>query len=219
MLTQHQQELIDGIISEFTTINKQEASKKDNGRFTLASVRKCYSDRDEFIRNIDLHNKAMLDFFCSKVMSDVEQFNQEFGEVLRVRLQREYADISLSNEEMLHQLADRWMEQERHSSAIKAIQIIAYFISKTKTARNDDRWDFERMNIGDAKYFKAYISPDIEWAHKPLEDGSRVSRYKIKGIKYCSKSWLQDDGASTYSSLDEMLQNSKEFQQQIVSIS
>ena len=222
MLTKTQQELVDGIIGEFNNINAKDASKKSDGRFTLASVRKCEHDKEEFTRNIDLHNSAMLDFFREKVLSDIKEFTEEFGSVIDVKLCRDYADIDLDNLEMLSQLKDDWMDKEhRHSSSTtKAKQIKAYFVSKTKTQKVECHQSrFEKINIGSAMFFKAFITPKADWASIILEDGTNYRMLKINGTQYSLHDWLHDGDYPSYSSLDEMLQNSKDFQRQIVRIS
>jgi hypothetical protein len=222
MLTKTQQELVDGIIGEFNNINAKDASKKSDGRFTLASVRKCEHDKEEFIQNINLHNSAMLSLFREKVLSDINEFTKEFGSVIDVKLCREYADPNTSNHQMLLELKDDWMDKEhRHSSSTtKAKQIKAYFVSKTKTQKVDYRQSrFEETNIGSAMFFKAFITPKADWASIVLEDGSHYRMLKISGTQYSLYDWLCDEHYPSYSSLDEMLQNSKSFQSQIVRIS
>jgi len=222
MLTKTQQELVDGIIGEFNNINAKDASKKSDGRFTLASVRKCEHDKEEFIQNINIHNSAMLSLFREKVLSDINEFTKEFGSVIDVKLCREYADPNMSNHQMLLQLKDDWMDKEhRHSSSTtKAKQIKAYFVSKTKTQKveyNQSR--FGEINIGSAMFFNAFITPKADWASIVLEDGTNYRMLKINGIQYSLHDWLRDGDYPSYSSLDEMLQNSKDFQRQIVRIS
>jgi hypothetical protein len=222
MLTKTQQELVDGIIGEFNNINAKDTCKKTDGRFTLASVRKCESDKEEFTRNIDLHNSAMLDFFRDKVLSDIKEFTEEFGLIIDVELCRDYADIHCDNLGMLSKLKDHWMDKEhRHSShTTKAIQIDAYFISKTSTQNvNYTQSRFEKLKVGSAMCFKAFITPKADWATIVLEDGTNYRMLKINGIQYSLHNWLHDGNYTTYSSLDEMLQNSKDFQRQIVRIS
>jgi hypothetical protein len=222
MLTKTQQELVDGIIGEFTNINAKDTSKKSDGRFTLASVRKCESDKEEFTRNINLHNSAMLDFFQDKVLSDIKEFTEEFGSVIDVELCRDNVDIHYDNLGMLYKLKDHWMNKEHHHSSYttKAKQIEAYFISKTKTENVDyNRSRFEKLKVGSAMRFKAFITPKADWATIVLEDGTNYRMLKINGIQYSLHNWLHDENYTTYSSLDEMLQNSKDFQSQIVRIS
>jgi hypothetical protein len=222
MLTKTQQELVDGIIGEFNNINAKGASKKSDGRFTLASVRKCEHDKEEFIQNINLHNSAMLGFIREKVLSDIKEFTEEFGSVIDVKLCRNHADIHWGNLGMLSQLKDDWMDKEhRHStSTTKSKQIKAYFVSKTKTQKAEyNRSRFEEINIGSAMFFKAFITPKADWATIVLEDGTNYRMLKINGIQYSLHDWLHDGNYTTYSSLDEMLQNSKDFQRQIVRIS
>jgi len=222
MLTKTQQELVDGIIGEFNNINAKDASKKTDGRFTLASVRKCEHDKEEFIRNMNLHNSAMLSLFREKVLSDINEFTQEFGSVIDVKLCGEYADPNMSNHQMLLELKDDWMDKEhRHSpGTTKAKQIKAYFVSKTKTQKVDYRQSrFGEINIGSAMFFKAFITPKADWASIVLEDGSHYRMLKISGTQYSLHDWLCDGDYPSYSSLDEMLQNSKDFQRQIVRIS
>ena len=193
-----------------------------DGRFTLASVRKCEDDKQEFTRNINLHNSAMLDFFREKVLSDIKEFTEEFGSVIDVKLYRDYADIDRDNLGMLSQLKDDWMDKEhRHSSSTtKAKQIKAYFVSKTKTQKVDYKQSrFEEINIGSAMFFKAFITPKADWASIVLEDGTHYRMLKINGTQYSLHDWLCDEHYPSYSSLDEMLQNSKDFQRQIVRIS
>lgn len=222
MLTKTQQELVDGIIGEFNNINAKDASKKTDGRFTLASVRKCEHDKEEFIRNMNLHNSAMLSLFREKVLSDIKEFTEEFGSVIDVKLCREYADPDMSNHQMLLELKDNWMDKEhRHSSGTtKAKQIKAYFVSKTKTQKAECHQSrFEKINVGSAIFFTAFITPKADWASIALEDGSYYRMLKISGIQYSLYDWLCDEHYPSYSSLDEMLQNSKKFQSQIVRIS
>jgi len=222
MLTKTQQELVDGIIGEFNNINAKDASKKTDGRFTLASVRKCEHDKEEFIRNMNLHNSAMLSLFREKVLSDINEFTQEFGSVIDVKLCREYADPNMSNHQMLLELKDDWMDKEhRHSpGTTKAKQIKAYFVSKTKTQKVDYKQSrFGEINIGSAMCFVAFITPKADWASIVLEDGTNYRMLKISGTQYSLHDWLRDGDYPSYSSLDEMLQNSKDFQRQIVRIS
>jgi hypothetical protein len=222
MLTKTQQELVDGIIGEFNNINAKDASKKSDGRFTLASVRKCEHDKEEFIRNMNLHNSAMLSLFREKVLSDINEFTQEFGSVIDVKLCREYADPNMSNHQMLLELKDDWMDKEhRHSpGTTKAKQIKAYFVSKTKTQKVDYKQSrFGEINIGSAMCFVAFITPKADWASIVLEDGTNYRMLKISGTQYSLHDWLRDGDYPSYSSLDEMLQNSKDFQRQIVRIS
>jgi hypothetical protein len=68
-------------------------------------------------------------------------------------------------------------------------------------------------------HFSIFITPKADMVYRTLEDGSRCAVLKINGIQYSRYDWLHDIHHSTYFSLDEMLQNSKEFQQQIVKIS
>lgn len=222
MLTKTQQELVDGIIGEFNNINAKDASKKSDGRFTLASVRKCEHDKEEFIRNMNLHNSAMLSLFREKVLSDINEFTQEFGSVIDVKLCGEYADPNMSNHQMLLELKDDWMDKEhRHSpGTTKAKQIKAYFVSKTKTQKVDYKQSrFGEINIGSAMCFVAFITPKADWASIVLEDGTNYRMLKISGTQYSLHDWLRDGDYPSYSSLDEMLQNSKDFQRQIVRIS
>jgi len=222
MLTKTQQELVDGIIGEFNNINAKDASKKTDGRFTLASVRKCEHDKEEFIQNINLHNSIMLGIIREKVLSDIKGFTKEFGSVIDVKLYRDYADVNLDNLETLSQLKNDWMDKEhRHSSSTtKAKQIKAYFVSKTKTQKVDCHQSrFEKINIDSAMFFKAFITPKSDWATIILEDGTNYRMLKISGTRYSLHDWLHDGDYPSYSSLDEMLQNSKDFQRQIVRIS
>jgi hypothetical protein len=219
MLTQPQQKIIDEIANEFATINKR-PKVTDDKRFTLASVRKCEDEKETFTKSVAIHNKAMLDFFCQKVLSDIKEFTQEFGSVIDVKLCRDYADIHLDNVGMLSQLTDDWMNPNGFSSCKKSVQIRAYFVSKTKTQRvNEAQCDFQRLNIGNSMHFSIFITPKADMVYRTLEDGSRCAVLKINGIQYSRYDWLHDIHHSTYFSLDEMLQNSKEFQQQIVKIS
>jgi len=222
MLTKTQQELVDGIIGEFNNINAKDASKKTDGRFTLASVRKCEHDKERFIQNINLHNSIMLGIIRGKVLSDIMEFTEEFGSVIDVKLCREYADPNMSNHQMLLELKDDWMDKEhRHSShTTKAKQIKAYFVSKTKTQKVESHQSrFEKINIDSAMFFTAFITPKSDWATIILEDGTNYRMLKINSTQYSLHDWLHDERYPSYSSLDEMLQNSKDFQRQIVRIS
>ncbi len=164
----------------------------------------------------------MLSLFREKVLSDINEFTQEFGSVIDVKLCREYADPNMSNHQMLLELKDNWMDKEhRHSSSTtKAKQIRAYFISKTKTQKVDHNQSrFEKINVGSAIFFTAFITPKADWASIVLEDGTKYRMLKINGTQYSLHDWLCDEHYPSYSSLDEMLQNSKDFQHKIVRIS
>ena len=222
MLTKTQQELVDGIIGEFNNINAKDASKKTDGRFTLASVRKCEHDKERFTHDVNLHNSIMFGLMRDKVLSDINEFTEEFGSVIDVKLCRQYADPDMSNHQMLLELKDNWMDKEhRHSSSTtKAKQIKAYFVSKTKTQKVDGHQSrFEKMNVGSAMFFTVFITPKADWASIALEDGSYYRMLKISGTQYSLYDWLCDEHYPSYSSLDEMLQNSKDFQHKIVRIS
>jgi hypothetical protein len=162
----------------------------------------------------------MLGLMRDKVLSDIKEFTEEFGSVIDVKLYREYADPNMSNCEMLLKLKDDWMNKEHPTSITKSKQIRAYFVSKTKTQRvNEVQYDFEKLNIGDSMHFSIFITPKADIVYRTLEDGSRWGSSKIIGTQYSRYDWLHDIHHPTYSSLDEMLQNCKEFQQQIVKIS
>lgn len=217
MLTQHQQQIIDEIANEFATINKR-PKVTDDKRFTLASVRKCEDEKEGFIQNINLHNSVMLGFIREKVLSDIKEFTQEFGSVIDVKLCRDYADIHLDNLGMLSQLRDDWMNPSLSSK--KSVQIEAYFVSKTKNQRVEcHQSNFKKLNIGSSMHFSIFITPKADMVYRVLEDGSRWGALRIIGTQYSRYDWLHDIHHPTYSSLDEMLQNCKEFQQQIVKIS
>jgi hypothetical protein len=78
---------------------------------------------------------------------------------------------------------------------------------------------FDEINIGSAMFFNAFITPNANWASIVLEDGTHYRMLKISGTQYSLHDWLRDGDYPSYSSLDEMLQNSKDFQRQIVRIS
>ena len=219
MLTQSQQKIIDEIANEFATINKSPKATDDK-RFTLASVRKCEEEKERFTHDVNLHNSIMLGLMRDKVLSDIKEFTEEFGSVIDVRLYREYADPNMSNCEMLLKLKDDWMNKEHPTSITKSKQIRAYFVSKTKNQKAEGHQsDFEKLNIGDSMHFSIFITPKADIVYRTLEDGSRWGSSKIIGTQYSRYDWLHDIHHPTYSSLDEMLQNCKEFQQQIVKIS
>jgi len=214
MLTPHQQKIIDEITNEFATINNR-PKVTDDKRFTLASVHKCEAEKERFTQDVNLHNSIMLGLFRQKVLSDIGEFTQEFGSVIDVKLCRDYADIHLDNLGMLSQMKDDWMD-----NPTKSKQIRAYFVSKTKNQRVECyQSNFEKLNIGDSMHFSIFITPKAETIHKELEDGSRCWALKINGTQYSIHNWLHDSHHPTYFSLDDMLQNCKEFQQQIVRIS
>ena len=83
-LTKVQQDLINGLVKEFTKINP----KPTNGvaRFSFETINDCMKEEERFLLTIAKHNQTMMKVFVDQLKSDVKGFEKEFGKVVGVEL-------------------------------------------------------------------------------------------------------------------------------------
>ena len=81
-LTSYQQELINGLVNEFTKINPTPT----NGikRFGMGMINECINEEQRFRDTIAKHNLSMIKLFVCQLENDVKSFKEEFGEVIDI---------------------------------------------------------------------------------------------------------------------------------------
>ncbi len=209
-LTKVQQELINGLIKEFTKINP----KTTNGvaRFTFDTINDCMKEEERFNQTITKHNQTMMKVFVEQLKSDIKGFEKEFGKVLKI----EMGYFVGSNEcNTLNSFLTQNTKQIL--SCNSSAEVKFYFVSKVKRYDGGDcRYDY----FNDKKYYNVYVDFKREKVATRLESGKEVSAYKIVGLQYNTQDWLYRDKENNkqFSSLDELIQNHKPTQQRIVAL-
>ena len=211
-LTALQQNLINGLIKEFTKINP----KPSNGatRFSLDTITDCLKEEQRFKDTIAKHNMTMVKVFVSQLKSDIKEFTNEFGKVINVELGYSYpnsADRHSSLDNMVEKTTNNPLGN--HNSSETKL----FFVSKAKRyTRGDSRYDY----FEGKEYHKIYVDFKRESVGITLESGKSVQAYKIVGLSYGTHEWLHRDygDAKFFTSLDELVQSHKFTQQRIVSL-
>lgn len=209
-LTKVQQDLINGLVKEFTKINP----KPTNGvsRFTFDTINDCMKEEERFNQTIAKHNQTMMKVFIDQLKSDIKGFEKEFGKVLKIEM-----GYILDNKHECNTL-NKFLEQNTKQilTCSNSSEIKFYFVSKVKRYNGgDSRYDY----FGGKQYYGIYVDFKREKVTTRLESGKEVSAYKIVGLQYNTKDWLyRDKDNNQFSSLDEMIQTYKPIQQRIVDL-
>ena len=209
-LTKVQQDLINGLVKEFTKINP----KPTNGvaRFSFETINDCLKEEERFLKTIAKHNETMIKVFVDQLKSDVKSFEKEFGKVIGVELGITHKNGNESN------TLNTFLTYNTKSilSCNKSSEIRLFFVSKVKryTSMDYDYFNGKLYNGG------IYVDFKREKVTTRLESGKEVYAYKIVGLQYNTRDWLHRDCSDfkSFSSLDEMVQTHKSTQQRIVDL-
>ena len=210
-LTKVQQDLINGLVKEFTKINP----KPTNGvaRFSFETINDCLKEEERFLKTIAKHNETMMKVFVDQLKSDIKGFEKEFGKVVGVEMGVTHNNGNESN--TLNSFLT--YNTKQILSYNKSSEIKLFFVSKVKRYSGGDiRYDY----FNGKKYYNVYVDFKREKVATRLESGKEVSAYKIVGLEYNTNDWLYRDkpDCKTFSSLDEMVQTYKPIQQRIVDL-
>jgi len=209
-LTKVQQDLINGLVKEFTKINP----KPTNGvaRFSFETINDCLKEEERFLKTIAKHNETMIKVFVDQLKSDVKGFEKEFGKVIGVEFGITHKNGNESN--TLNTFLT--YNTKQILSCNKSSEIRLFFVSKVKryTSMDYDYFNGKQYNGG------IYVDFKREKVTTRLESGKEVYAYKIVGLEYNTRDWLHRDSSDfkSYSSLDEMVQTNKSTQQRIVEL-
>lgn len=209
-LTKVQQDLINGLVKEFTKINP----KPTNGvaRFSFDTINDCMKEEERFLQTIAKHNQTMMKVFVDQLKSDIKGFEKEFGKVVGIEMGYLVGINECNTLNTFLAQNTKQILSYNNSSEIKL-----FFVSKVKRySGGDSRYDY----FNGKKYYNVYVDFKREKVATRLESGKEVSAYKIVGLEYNTNDWLYRDkpDCKTFSSLDEMVQTYKPIQQRIVDL-
>ena len=209
-LTPLQQGLVNDLIKEFTNINpkpKAEGSK----RFTLETIDECNREEQRFKDTITKHNLTMMKVFTNQFNEELKEFKKEFGKVLTTQIGHDshgkpYATLDILTE----------MTKEKPLANNEYYEMQLYIVSKTKLYSSSDRSE----NYCDNKrYLQLYVDFKRERVIHKLETGKEVIVYKIVGLEYRRTfPYLHRDKTLNTSTLDELIQQSKDVQKIFVEL-
>ncbi len=211
-LTKVQQDLINGLVKEFTKINP----KPTNGvaRFSFETINDCLKEEERFLKTIAKHNQTMMKVFVDQLKSDIKGFEKEFGKVVGIEMGITYQNGNESNTLNSFLTYNTKQILSRNESS----EIRMFFVSKVKRYRSSEsRYDYFN---GKLYHGGIYVDFKREKVTTKLDSGKEVYAYKIVGLQYNTNDWLYRDkeGNRSFSSLDEMVQTHKPIQQRIVEL-
>jgi hypothetical protein len=127
-LTALQQNLINGLIKEFTKINP----KPSNGatRFGFDTINDCLKEEQRFKDTMSKHNMTMMKVFVEQLKSDIKEFKKEFGKALDIELGYMYDNQGEKHhclETMIKEITKNPLHFSNCSSEISASFIFLFF--------------------------------------------------------------------------------------------
>jgi len=210
-LTDFQEKLINDLRNEFNKLNTKNEASSSSKKFSLATIQNCINEEEKFREVVSKHNLKMIDAFKKMMLKEFKEFEKEFGKV--IDLKYNFSTSIHSNSNTFDYLFERISEKPLHIASSNETNV--YLVSKVNFGNFcDSRWNY----FNNAKYFQIYLDFKVEQVCIELESGKKVQLPKIIGVQYLTKDWLRRENASSYSSLDEMLQMDKEIQKKVVEL-
>jgi hypothetical protein len=209
-LTTLQQTLVNDLIKEFTKINpkpKAEGSK----RFTLETIDECNREEQRFKDTITKHNLTMMKVFTNQFNEELKEFKKEFGKVLTTQIGHDRYGKPHATLDILSE-----MTKEKPLANNENYEMNLFIVSKTKSYSGSD----SRENYCDnMRYLQLYVDFKRERVVHKLESDKEVIVYKIVGLEYRRTfSYLHRDKTLNTSTLDELIQKSKDVQKIFVEL-
>jgi hypothetical protein len=209
-LTPLQQGLVNDLIKEFTNINpkpKAEGSK----RFTLETIDECNREEQRFKDTITKHNLTMMKVFTNQFNEELKEFKKEFGKVLTTQIGHDRYGKPHATLDILSE-----MTKEKPLANNEYYEMNLFIVSKTKSYSGSD----SRENYCDnMRYLQLYVDFKRERVVHKLESDKEVVVYKIVGLEYRRTfSYLHRDKTLNTSTLDELIQQSKDVQKIFVEL-
>jgi hypothetical protein len=209
-LTTLQQTLVNDLIKEFTKINpkpKAEGSK----RFTLETIDECNREEQRFKDTITKHNLTMMKVFTNQFNEELKEFKKEFGKVLTTQIGHDRYGKPHATLDILSEIT-----KENPLANNQYYEMELFIVSKTKLYSGSD----SRENYCDnMRYLQLYVDFKRERVVHKLESDKEVVVYKIVGLEYRRTfSYLHRDKTLNTSTLDELIQQSKDVQKIFVEL-
>jgi hypothetical protein len=209
-LTTLQQTLVNDLIKEFTKINpkpKAEGSK----RFTLETIDECNREEQRFKDTITKHNLTMMKVFTNQFNEELKEFKKEFGKVLGTQIGHDRYGKPHATLDILSEIT-----KEKPLANNEYYEMELFIVSKTKSYSGSD----SRENYCDnMRYLQLYVDFKRERVVHKLESDKEVVVYKIVGLEYRRTfSYLHRDKTLNTSTLDELIQQSKDVQKIFVEL-
>jgi len=209
-LSDFQQELVNGLVNELTKINP----KPTNGasRFTLQTIKDCLQEKNRFKESITKHNLAMVEALVSQFKIQIQEFEEEFGEVVTVELGYK----SPHNQNTRHNTLETMVEVTQKKPLVNNdfYETRLFFVSKTKAYKSETLFDYFKGN----DYYTLYVDFKREVVRKTFEGGEVVSVYKIVGLEFYTMDYLgrKNKGYESFMSLDGLVQCHQPTQQKLI---
>jgi hypothetical protein len=209
-LTPLQQGLVTDLIKEFNRINpkpKAEGSK----RFTLETIDECNREEQRFKDTITKHNLTMMKVFTNQFNEELKEFKKEFGKVLGTQIGHDRYGKPHATLDILSEIT-----KEKPLANNEYYEMELFIVSKTKSYSGSD----SRENYCDnMRYLQLYVDFKRERVVHKLESDKEVVVYKIVGLEYRRTfSYLHRDKTLNTSTLDELIQQSKDVQKIFVEL-
>lgn len=207
-LTSVQQGLVTDLIKEFTKINPKK-SVNGSKRFTFDTIDECKKEEERFKETIIKHNLTMMKVFVNQFNDELKEFKKEFGKAFNVEIghfgyNREHGTLGI--------LTNATKEKPLSNNEYNEMNL--FIVSKTKPyLGSDSRYNyFDNMD-----YLKIYVDFKRERLVHKLESGKDIVVYKIVGLEYRALyDYLHRDKTLNTSTLDELIQSSKDVQKKLV---
>ena len=213
-LTSFQQKLVDDLIKEFTKINPK-PSDGTTKRFSFETITECNKEEERFKATITKHNMTMMKVFLGQLDDEIKAFKKEFGKVLDIQIGYTYKNSSgMKYSNTIENLKTRTNEKPIENN--ESSEVYLYLVSKTKKHYDSSSCNPHGYCNGMA-HTKLYVGFKYERVEIRLESGKPITAYKILGLLYSNWSYLhREKHGVTTSTLDELIQKSKDLQQNIV---
>jgi hypothetical protein len=213
-LTALQESLIDGLRKEFTRINPKVTNNSTVKRFTLNTIDECKNEEAKFYDTIRKHNDTMIKVFDKQFKDELKSFNKEFGKLFTT----EMGHIPFGSNSGISHGYEAFINGNKTKEVtnnLEYYEVYLYIVSKTKTYSYDSR----RNYFNGKSYTKLNVDFKRERVGMILESGKEVYGYKIVGLLFCSREYLNRRDGLITSTLDEYVQTSKDLQKTLVALS
>jgi len=203
-LTPLQQNLIDGLIKEFTKINPKPSS--DKKRFSFETITECNNEEKRFFLTIEKHNLLMIKSLVNQFNIEIKEFKKEFGKIIDIQM-------GYVSSTPIHTF-ETWISSNTKTPTNNNEweELYLFLVSKKKYDSSDNHCN-NKLN------FRLFVDFKREAVYHTLPSGKEIVGYKINGLLYSTHVYHERRSSKynmTTSTLDEMIQNNKNLQTAIV---
>jgi len=210
-LTPIQQGLVDGLIKEFTKINPK-PSANGSKRFSIDTISECQREEERFLATITKHNQTMIKVFEKQFADEMKAFAKEYGKIFTTQLGYMYSNT-------LQHGYDEFIKANKNGNVVNNYnhkECYLHIVSKQKSYQSDSRYNY----CNGKAYIELYLDFKRERVAIKLESGKEVYAYKICGLKFKNRGYLNEGGTDFLATptFDELMQTDKHLQRRIVAM-